>query len=90
VRVVAGAPVIGRDAPLRLDEILALEAIEGGVKRALAELQHALGPLLDPLGNAPTMHRLELQRLEDEHVQRSLQDGILLPGLFTHASAPFD
>jgi hypothetical protein len=45
-----------------------------------------LGPLLDTLGDAPAMHRLELQHLEYEHVERALQE---VASLLRHAR-PFD
>src|SRR5687768_5279322 len=73
-RVVPRTAIVLRDAPLRLDQALALEAIEGGVERALAELKNLLRPLLEAFGNAPAMHRLELHRAEHEHVERALQD----------------
>ena len=73
-RVVARAAVVLGDLPLGSNQALALEPVERGIERALPELQHALGPLLDPLGDAPAVHRLELQRLEHEHVERALQD----------------
>ena len=60
-RVVARAAVVDGDAPLGADEPLLLEAIEGRIERPLPELQHVLRPLLDAFGDAPAVHRLELQ-----------------------------
>ena len=72
-RVVARAAVVVGDAPLGADELLPLQAIERRVERPLPELQHVLRPLLDAFGDAPAVHRLELQGSQDQHVERSLQ-----------------
>jgi len=40
--------------------------------------------LLDPLRNPPPMHRLELQRLQDEHVERALNKIGRLIGHLVH------
>ena len=85
-RVEARAAVVRGDVPLGLNQTLPLQPVERRIERALPELQHALGPLLNPLGDAPPVHRLELQRPEHEHVERALQE----ISLFLGHVAPFN
>src|SRR4029453_10427245 len=54
--------------------------MQGRVERALVDLEHAAGPLLDPLGDAPPVHGLDLERLEHQHVQRALKHFRALAG----------
>src|SRR5262249_9849253 len=84
--VIAGAPLVSVTPPLRWEEPLPLQPIEGRVQRALAELEDVLRPLLDSFGDAPAVHGLELQRLEHEHVERALQE---VASFLGHPS-PFD
>src|SRR5581483_9508606 len=72
-RVVAGAPIVLRRVPRRADEALALEAVERGIERPLPHLEEMLRAVLEPLGDAPAMHGAELQRFQDEHVERALE-----------------
>ena len=66
------------DPPLGSDEALPLQPVERRIERPLPELEDLLRPLLDALGDAPAVHRLELQRLEHEHVERALEYVALL------------
>jgi hypothetical protein len=72
-RVVARTPIVLGDAPRGCDEPLPGEPVQGGVERALVDLQYLVRPLLDALGNPPPVHRLELERLEHQHVERPLK-----------------
>src|SRR4029453_618416 len=83
--VIACAPVVLGELPLGSNQALTLETVERRIERALPELEDALGPLLDPLRDAPSVHRLELHGLEDEHVEGALED----VSAISHAS-PFD
>jgi len=85
-RIVARLPAVLGDLPLRDDEALPLEAVECWIERPLSDLQHLLGPLLDPLGDAPAVHRFELQCFQYQHVERALQQ----IASFLHLCAPFD
>ena len=69
-----GAPVVFGGPPLGLDEAPMLEPLEGGVEGALVHVEHALRQLLDPLADAPAVHRLQAQGLEDQEVQGAAQD----------------
>src|SRR5580765_5531462 len=84
-RVIACAAVVLGELPLGSNQALPLETVERRIERALPELQNALGPLLDPLGDAPSVHRLELQGLQHEHVEGALEE----VSAISHAS-PFD
>src|SRR5438270_2497491 len=73
-------PVVFRRSPLRVDPAAILEAVERRIERALIDLQHVARDLLDPLRDAPAVHRLERERLENQHVERALQDVVRLDG----------
>ena len=55
------------------------QAVQGRVERSLVDLEHAAGPLLDALGDAPSVHGLDLERLEHEHVERALKHVAAVP-----------
>src|SRR3954462_4834869 len=44
--VVLGAAIVVRHAPFAVDPLLLLEPLEGGIERALVDLEHAVGRLL--------------------------------------------
>src|SRR5262249_38541583 len=73
-RVVFGAAVVLSRPPFGIDEATSLEPLEGEHERARIHLEHALADLLDALGDSESVHWLKAQALEDEHVQRSLDD----------------
>ncbi len=62
------------DAPLGLDQALVLESMERGVERALLDLKHVPGDCLDALGDRPAVSRLGGDGLEDQHVERALNE----------------
>src|SRR5207245_6434812 len=65
------ARVLG-PAPLGVEPPGALQALERGEERAGVHLEDAARDLLDAAGDAEAMHRLEAERLENEHVERAL------------------
>src|SRR5689334_15072155 len=71
--VEARPPVVLRAAPLRPDPALLLEPVQGRVERPLVDGQHVLRELLDPLRDAPAVHRAGRERLQDQDVQGPLQ-----------------
>src|SRR5579872_3014679 len=71
--VVARAPIVLGGLPGRRDPSLALEPLQGGIERTLVHFQHGVGPLANALGDAPAVHGLQTQGLEDEHVERALE-----------------
>ena len=71
--VVAGLVLPGR-LPFALDVALFLEAVEGGLERALSDFQRVARELLDALADAPAMHRGEREGFQDEEVEGSLED----------------
>jgi hypothetical protein len=66
-------PPFRRHAPVALDPAAVLEPVERGVKRPLVHLEDVAGPLADALGDAPAVQRAERHRLEDEQVERALE-----------------
>jgi hypothetical protein len=57
------------------------EPVEGGIERSLLDAQDVVRHLLDATRNRPAVLRFELQRLEDEEVERSLNEVDGLDGL---------
>src|SRR5690606_35969118 len=57
----------GRDPPP------VLEAVKRRVEGALVDPQHVARELLDALGDAPPVHRLQRQGPQDQEVQRALE-----------------
>ena len=65
---------IGRLLPLGVEPAGAFQALQGRQERPGVDLEHAAGDLLDAPSDAEAVHRLEAERLEDEHVERALDD----------------
>src|SRR5262245_25865260 len=86
--VVAGPAVVVGRAPRRRDVFLSLETVERRVERSLSNAQDLFRALLESLGDAPAVHRSELQRLEDEHVEGSLEQ--LVAWVVGRHCLPFD
>ena len=72
-RVELRAPAKVRLLPVGDDPALVLEAVERRVERSLLDRQHLVGELLDALGDRPTMKRVARDGLEDEEVERPLE-----------------
>ena len=72
--VIARAAVVVRDAPSGGDPAILLHAVQSGVERALFDAQHLFGHFVDTEGNAPTVHRPELKRFQDQESERALED----------------
>src|SRR5262245_46562192 len=85
-RVISCAAIVLGDLPLGSNQVLTFEAVERGIQRSLPQLEDVLRPLFDAFGDAPSMHRLELQRLEHQHVEGPLQD----VAFFGRHVVPFD
>jgi hypothetical protein len=58
---------IGRDSPLFL------RTVERRIERSLVDVEHCLRDPLNPLRDPPAVHRLDLQRLQNQHVERALK-----------------
>ena len=76
--VVLGLAVVLGRVPLGSIQPACFETMERGIERALIDLQHVSRDLLDALRDAPAVHRLERQRLQDEHVERALEEILFL------------
>ena len=66
------AVVVGH-APLSLNPILLLEAVERRIERSLIDLKHILRNMLDTLRDTPAVHRTESQGLQNQEIQGPLQ-----------------
>src|ERR1700738_3925091 len=70
-RVVLRAAVVFRGRPLRSDQLLQFEPMKRRIERSLSDLQCFFRQLLDALSDAPSMHRLQRQRFQDQEIQSS-------------------
>src|SRR4051812_23675894 len=73
-RVVLRAALLLGDAPLRADPPLMLEPLQRRIQGPLLHQQDVVGELPDARGDRPPVHRLEGQRLENEQIQRALDE----------------
>lgn len=71
--VVLRSPSELRGAPFRLNPSLVLEPMQRRVERALVDLQDVLGNLLYPLRDRPAVHRIALQRPQDQEIECARQ-----------------
>src|SRR5436190_15766334 len=82
-RVEPGFAIGLRSAPISADEASLLQPHQRRIQRAHVELQGAAGHLLEACGDRVAVQRPErIQRLEDQQVERALQDlslGLWLP-----------
>src|SRR5688572_4356719 len=81
------APGLGHD-PVRLEPALLFQAMQGRIQRPLRHLQHVAADELDSAGNRPPVLRAAGERLEDEQVERALDEvgrsaHIVIPRLST-------
>ena len=84
--VLRPAVVLGR-LPLAGDQPVALQTPQGGEQRSGVHLKHAFADLLEAYTDAVPVHRLERERLQDEHVQGALhQVALFVSGLMQHLS----
>src|SRR5690242_2655187 len=68
-----GALLILRNLPFRGNPALAFEPVERRVKRSRIDLQNVAGVRADRLAESVSVPRTPLQRLQDEQVERPLQ-----------------
>src|SRR6476659_7659566 len=72
--VVARSAATLGDVPLGGDELFLRHAVEGGVQRAVLDLQAAVGDRLDPLRDAEAVLRTPREGTEDQEFERTLKD----------------
>src|SRR6185436_2148442 len=68
-RVVAGAAIVLRRAPLGFHPSVQQQPLQRGVERAFADLQHVLRHDLEPVGDAVAMQRPGDERAQDQEVE---------------------
>src|ERR1044072_3357708 len=59
--------------PARRDPTFLLDAIEGGIQRSMFDIQHFVGELAEALDDPVTVQLAQRERLENQHVECSLQ-----------------
>src|SRR5215217_4691516 len=73
-RVELGAAVVFAWPPFGGDPPFLLELVQGGVERAVADLKRVFRDLLEPVTDVPPVHRIQGEHLEDEQIERSLNE----------------
>ena len=73
-RIQLGAPVVLGDLPLPFDEAVAFEPPKRGEEGSGIDLEHSLADLFEPRTDPVSVHRLEPEGLENEHVERALDE----------------
>ena len=68
-------------APVGIHRSGALQTLQRGEQRAWVDPEHTARDLLHAPRDTVAVHRLEAQRLENEHVERALDD---VCGCFVH------
>jgi hypothetical protein len=71
--VVAGAAVVLGRPPGAFDVTAMLEPLKRRVERSLIDVEASSGHLLNAGANAPAVHRLERQGLEDQEIDAAAQ-----------------
>src|SRR4029078_12338060 len=72
--VILGAAVVQRESPRGLKKLALLEAVKCGVERALFDSEDVAGDVLDQPRDAVAVGRPPRERLEDEEVERALEE----------------
>src|SRR5215218_5900346 len=72
-RVVLGATIGFRHAPLAGHPFLLLQSMQGVVERALLDLERAAGGVVDPSRDGVAVPGPPRERLEHEHVERAFE-----------------
>src|SRR6185369_11311526 len=63
-----------RFAPFGPEPPLRLQAVQRRVERPLLNQQHVVRDLLDPLGNRPTVFRLERHDFQNQEIEGALNE----------------
>src|SRR5205823_4033345 len=72
--VVLGPAIVAREAPGRFEQLALLEPVKGRVERAFLDAEHVAGHVLDPTRDVVAVRRAPGEGLEDEEVERSLEE----------------
>src|SRR5258705_6850801 len=87
--IIASAPVVLGRSPLALHAASAFHATQRGQQRPRIYAKGAVADLLDPQRDTVAMHRRQSQRLQDQHLQCSLNQICRLVG-HKKCSSPLD
>src|SRR5690242_16053160 len=73
-RIELGAAIVLRASPLGRDQAIVLELVERRIQRSVAHLQRVGGDVTEAMADRPSVHRLQREHLEHEHVERALNE----------------
>ena len=72
--IILCAPAILGGLPFTLDQSISLQPLKGDEQRTCIEAENALAHLFEPDGDPISVHGLERQRFQNEHVQSALNE----------------
>ena len=72
-RVVPGPSVVLGGPPFGLDVAVQQQSLQGGVQRALADLEHIPRDILQALRDSVAVQRIALEDPKDQHLERARQ-----------------
>jgi len=72
--VIARFAIVIGNAPLGLDPTLCFQTVKRGIKRSLLDVQNILRHLLNPIGDGKAVPRVVLERFQDQHVERAINE----------------
>jgi hypothetical protein len=81
-RVEPCPPVVGRDLPLGRHPSLDEHPLQRGIERSFFDREHVRGDHLNVLRDPVAVHRLDGQRLQDQHLERAGEQFVLALGRF--------
>src|SRR5690606_41731269 len=73
-RVEFGSAIVLGLAPLRADPAPLLELVQRRIQRSVADLKHVARKHLEPPTDRPAVHRLESEHLQNQQIERSLDE----------------
>src|SRR5690349_17550064 len=72
-RVEPRPPIVVRDAPFGPDPAATLHALQRGIEGTLVDVENVARDLTEPDGESPSVHWLDGQELEREHLEGALE-----------------
>src|ERR1700674_4400481 len=73
-RIKFGAAIVLAGSPLCLNPAFLLELVQGGIERAVADLENVAGDLLEADADGEAVERLESENFEEKKIESALDE----------------